>query len=151
MPSRAVRLTFPSLRPQLAPLGVSPAPESAITTRPNHPLPSQDFHLRAGRRLEAAHRDLLFTRPPVLTAARVKENWLSGLAKHAAILLERDLGCQPAILAYHRSFAGRLLRCGAQNVECRACDGATWPKQVLTFYTVHRSRSVSRGALRPSW
>ena len=37
-----------------------PQPESAITTRPNHPLPRQDFHLRACQRLKAAHRNLLF-------------------------------------------------------------------------------------------
>ena len=37
-----------------------PQPESAITTRPNHPLPRQDLHLRARQRLKAAHRSLFF-------------------------------------------------------------------------------------------
>jgi len=36
-----------------------PQPESAITTRPDHPLPRQDLHLRARQRLKAAHRTLL--------------------------------------------------------------------------------------------
>ena len=33
-----------------------PQPKSAMTTRPNHPLPRQDFHLQACQRPKAAHR-----------------------------------------------------------------------------------------------
>jgi hypothetical protein len=36
------------------------APESAITPRPNHPLPRQDSPLQAGPRPKAAHKNLLF-------------------------------------------------------------------------------------------
>ena len=56
LPSRAVRLTFPSL------LG-----HTLATTRPNHPLPRQDFRLQAYPRLKAAHKKLLFAAPAVLT------------------------------------------------------------------------------------
>ena len=49
-----------------------PQPRSAMTTRPNHPLPRQDLHPQACQRPKAAHRNLLFARPPVLSAARVK-------------------------------------------------------------------------------
>ena len=65
-PCRAVRLTFPSLAVvygRACPSGVSPQPESAITTRPNHPLPRQDLHLQACQRPKAAHRNLLFGAP----------------------------------------------------------------------------------------
>jgi hypothetical protein len=65
LPLRAVRLTFPSLSAVYGRACSSqglPSPESAITTRPNHPLPRQDFHLRACPRLKAAHRNLLFLR-----------------------------------------------------------------------------------------
>ena len=49
----------------------SPRPGSAITTRPNHPLPRQDFHLQACQRPKAAHRNLLFPRPAhMLSIAR---------------------------------------------------------------------------------
>jgi len=37
-----------------------PHPESAITTRPNHPLPRQDLHLQVRQSPKAAHRHLLF-------------------------------------------------------------------------------------------
>jgi hypothetical protein len=66
LPLRAVRLTFPSL-PAVYGRACSsqglPQPESAITTRPNHPLPRQDLHLRARQRLKAAHRNLVFGAP----------------------------------------------------------------------------------------
>ena len=39
-----------------------PQPGSAITPRPNHPLPRQDLHLRACPRLKAAPKNLLFRR-----------------------------------------------------------------------------------------
>ena len=48
-----------------------PQPESAITTRPNHPLPRQVLHLQACQSPKAAHRNLLFAPPLVLSAARV--------------------------------------------------------------------------------
>src|ERR1019366_259855 len=40
-----------------------PPPGSAITTRPNHPLPRQDLHLQACQRPKAAHRNLVFGAP----------------------------------------------------------------------------------------
>src|ERR1035438_3904265 len=52
-----------------------PQPGSAMTTRPNHPLPRQVLHLQVCQRLKAAHRNLLFGCPPALSAARVRENW----------------------------------------------------------------------------
>jgi hypothetical protein len=52
-----------------------PQPESAMTTRPNHPLPRQDLHLQACQRPKAAHKNLLFARPFVLSATRVRERW----------------------------------------------------------------------------
>ena len=58
-PGRAVRLTFPSLPAvysRACPSRGLPQPESAITTRPNHPLPRQDLHLRVCQRSKAAHR-----------------------------------------------------------------------------------------------
>jgi hypothetical protein len=61
-PCRAVRLTFPSLAVVYGRACFSrglPQPESAITTRPNRPLPRQDFYLQACQRLKAAHRNLL--------------------------------------------------------------------------------------------
>jgi hypothetical protein len=47
---------------------------------PNHPLPRQDLHLQACQRLKAAHRNLVFARPPVLGTARVKNacHWHQG-------------------------------------------------------------------------
>ena len=39
-----------------------PRPKSAITTRPNHPLPGQDFHLQACQRPEAARTNLVWNR-----------------------------------------------------------------------------------------
>ena len=83
-----------------------PRPGSAITTRPNHPLPRQDFHLQACPRLKAAHRNVLFARLPVLSGARVRENWFSGLTKHGAKLPERDPGCQRPISAFFREGPG---------------------------------------------
>jgi hypothetical protein len=44
-----------------------PQPGSAMTTRPNHPLPRQDLHLQACQRPKAAHRKLLFWRAVGLT------------------------------------------------------------------------------------
>ena len=61
-PCRAVRLTFPSLvvvYGRACPSRGLPQPESAITTRPNHPLPRQDLHLQVCQRLKAAQRNLL--------------------------------------------------------------------------------------------
>ena len=61
-PCRAVRLTFPSLAVvcgRACPSRGLPQPESAITTRPNHPLPRQDLHLQVCQRLKAAQRNLL--------------------------------------------------------------------------------------------
>ncbi len=52
-------------------------PGSAMTTRPNHPLPRQDLHLQACQRPKVAHRNLPFSPPPVFNAARVRKNWLS--------------------------------------------------------------------------
>ena len=52
LPWRAVRLTFPSW------LG-----QSAIATRPNHPLPRQDFHLQVCSSPKAAHRKLVLGAP----------------------------------------------------------------------------------------
>jgi hypothetical protein len=46
-------------------------PESAMTTRSNHPLPRQDLHLQACQRPKAAHRHWLVVRPLVLSAARM--------------------------------------------------------------------------------
>jgi len=40
---------------------------------------------------------LLSWRGPVLSAARVRENWFGGLTEHGAILPERDHGCQRPI------------------------------------------------------
>jgi hypothetical protein len=74
LPLRAVRLTFPSLAAvygRACPSQGLPSPESAITTRPNHPLPRQDLHLRACPSLKAAHRNLVLARRLVLYAARV--------------------------------------------------------------------------------
>ena len=64
LPWRAVRLTFPSLAVvygRACPSRGLPQPESAITTRPNHPLPRQDLHLQVCQRLKAAHRKLVLT------------------------------------------------------------------------------------------
>ena len=75
LPWRAVRLTFPSLAvvyDRACPSRGLPQPESAITTRPNHPLPRQDLHLQVCQRLKAAHKNLLFASPLVLSAARVR-------------------------------------------------------------------------------
>jgi len=66
LPWRAVRLTFPSLYPvygRACPSQGLPWSESAMTTRPNHPLPRQDFHLRACPRLMATHRKSLLRAP----------------------------------------------------------------------------------------
>ena len=74
-PGRAVRLTFPSLPVvygRACPSQGLPRPESAITTRPNHPLPRQDLHLQACQRLKAAHRNLLFARPARTQRCAVK-------------------------------------------------------------------------------
>jgi len=49
-------------------------PESAMTTRPNHPLPRQDLHLQACQRPKAAHKNLLLARPLVLGVARVNRS-----------------------------------------------------------------------------
>jgi hypothetical protein len=57
---RRVAPTDPPVYGRACPGRGLPRPESAITTRPNHPLPRQDFHLRACQRLKAAHRNLLF-------------------------------------------------------------------------------------------
>ena len=40
-----------------------PQPRSAMTTRPNHPLPRQDLHLQACQSPKAAHRNLVFGAP----------------------------------------------------------------------------------------
>jgi len=55
LPSRAVRLTFPSLAVvygRACPSRGLPQPESAITTRPNHELPRQDLHLPSMSKVE---------------------------------------------------------------------------------------------------
>ena len=75
LPLRAVRLTFPSLAvvySRACPGRGLPQPGSAISTRPNHPLPRQVPHLQVCQRLKAANKKLLFSRPHVLDAARVK-------------------------------------------------------------------------------
>ena len=74
LPWRAVRLTFPALAvvyDRACPSRGLPQPESAITTRPNHPLPRQDLHLQVCPSLKVAHRKLVFAHPLVLSAARV--------------------------------------------------------------------------------
>jgi hypothetical protein len=76
LPFRTVRLTFPSLAVvygRACPSRGLPQSGSAMTTRPNHPLPRQDFHLQACQRPKAAHRRLLFALPHVLSAARVTQ------------------------------------------------------------------------------
>jgi hypothetical protein len=83
--------TGPPVYGRACPSRSLPQPESAITTRPNHPLPRQDLHLRARQRLKAAHRNWFLVLPLVLDAARVRENWSSGLTKNGAILTE---GCR---------------------------------------------------------
>jgi hypothetical protein len=58
LPLRAVRLNFPSLYAVCGRACLSrglPQPRSAMTTRPNHPLPRQDLHLQACQRPKAAH------------------------------------------------------------------------------------------------
>ena len=73
LPWRAVRLTFPALAvvyDRACPSRGLPQPESAITTRPNHPLPRQDLHLQVCPSLKAAHRKLVLTlRGPNMTDA----------------------------------------------------------------------------------
>jgi len=68
LPSRAVRLTFPSLPAvygRACPSRGFPQSESAITTRPNHPLPRQDLHLQVCPSPKAAHvEETAFHAPP---------------------------------------------------------------------------------------
>ena len=54
-------LTGPPVYSRACPNQGLPQPESAITTRLNHPLPRQDLHLQACQRPKAAHRNLLLT------------------------------------------------------------------------------------------
>ena len=70
-----------------------PQPESAITTRPNHPLPRQDLHLQVCQRLKAAHKNLLLR--AACTQRYAGESELAfGLNKHGAMLPERGPTCQ---------------------------------------------------------
>jgi len=76
-----------------------PQPESALTTRPNHPLPRQDLHVQASQRPKAAHRNLLFARPPVLSAARVIT---PTMRSHPAVL---ELRCHISASGQHSGAA----------------------------------------------
>lgn len=58
-------------RQSLPQSGSPPKPGSAVTARPNHPLPRQDLHLQACQRPKVAHKKSLFARPFVRSAARV--------------------------------------------------------------------------------
>ena len=87
-PCRAVRLTFPSLAVvcgRACPSRGLPQPESAIATRPNHPLPRQDLHLQVCQRLKAAHRNCFLARPLLLDAARVKTERSPGVHSTALV------------------------------------------------------------------
>ena len=57
---RLAPATGPPVYGRACPSQGLPRPESAITTRPNHPLPRQDFHLQVCPSLKAAHKKLLF-------------------------------------------------------------------------------------------
>src|SRR6516225_2228525 len=49
-------------------------------------------------------RNLLFARPPVLSAARVGENWFLGLTEHGARLPAGGLKCPGVVLGACASF-----------------------------------------------
>jgi hypothetical protein len=93
LPSRAARLSFPSLAVvygRVCPGRGLPQPRSAITTRPNHPLPRRILHLQLCQSPRAAHKNLLWGRPQVLCATRVRENWFWGPSDQSALLPGKD-------------------------------------------------------------
>ena len=111
LPLGAVRLTFPSLAVvygRACPSRGLPQPESAITTRPNHPLPRQGLHLRARQRLRAAHKNSVF-RAPACT-------WRYASAGELVLAL---IHCTPNL---------PYLAEGSTSSHCRASGGVRQPQ-----------------------
>ena len=71
--------------------------------------------------------DLLFMRPQVLDATRVRENWFLVSPSMARHCQSEGGGVNGQFSPASGSLAGRFLRCGTQNVECWAWDGAPCP------------------------
>jgi hypothetical protein len=91
-------------------------------------------------------RNLLFARPQVLDATRVRENWFLVSPSMARHFQSEGGGVNGQFSPASGSLAGRFLRCGTQNVECWAWNGAPWWRSERRMAVARQTPPIAQGA-----